>query len=62
MNQYALVNKTTSVIENVIVWDGVTEWTPPDNTETFQLSESDIVHVGGTRNPDGTFSLPSYED
>ena len=62
MNQYALVNKTTSVVEGVIIWDGVAEWTPPDGMDAIKLLESDVVHVGGTRNPDGTFSLPSYED
>lgn len=59
---YALVNKETAVVESIIVWDGITEWTPPDNMEPIQLSKSDVVYVGGTRNPDGTFNPPALEE
>lgn len=62
MNKYALINKTTFIVENIIVWDGVTEWTPPPGVDVIQLLESDVVYINGTRNPDGTFSAPPIED
>ena len=30
MNTYLLINKTSNVVENSIVWDGSNSWTPPD--------------------------------
>jgi len=62
MNQYALVNKTTSIVEGVIIWDGITEWTPPPGVDVIQLLDSDRVYVDGTRNSDGTFSPPPTEN
>lgn len=62
MNRYALINKTTGAIENIIVWDGVSEWTPPADVDAVQLSESDTAYIGGTRNSDGTFNPPLHED
>lgn len=58
---YALVNQETNIVENIIVWDGVTEWTPPASVDVIQLSETDIAWIGGTRNPDGTYSQPPEE-
>lgn len=26
---YAVINSETNIVENVIVWDGQTPWTPP---------------------------------
>lgn len=58
---YALVNTETGIVENIIVWDGVTEWTPPAGVDVIQLSELDIAYIGGTRNPDGTYSQPPQD-
>ena len=27
--KYAVINSDTNIVENVIIWDGVTPWTPP---------------------------------
>ena len=58
---YALVNTETNIVENIIVWDGVTEWTPPAGVDVIQLSESEVAYIGGTRNPDGTYSQPPQD-
>jgi hypothetical protein len=28
---YAVINSQTNVVENTIVWDGVSPWAPPEN-------------------------------
>ena len=43
---YALVQANTVV--NVIVWDGETEWTPPDGTEAIHAPEG--AAIGWTYN------------
>lgn len=58
---YALVNTETGIVENIVVWDGVTEWTPPVGVDVIQLSESEAAYIGGTRNPDGTYSQPPQD-
>lgn len=58
---YALINTETSIVENIITWDGASEWTPPNGFEVIQLSDLDIVYIGGTRNPDGTYTLPPQD-
>jgi hypothetical protein len=35
MNSYLLVNKSTNIVENIVVWDGGDGWSPPD--ECFAL-------------------------
>ena len=29
MNHYALLNPTSGLIENIVLWDGATPWEPP---------------------------------
>lgn len=38
--KYAVINLQTNVIENTIVWDGVSAWTPPDGCYVQQLTNS----------------------
>lgn len=52
MGTYAVVK--SGVVVNVIVWDGVAEWTPPDGCE---MIESDEVGVGWAWDGN-TFSRP----
>jgi hypothetical protein len=40
MNKYALINNQ-NVIENVISWDGTTEWTPPENMTCINIEGID---------------------
>lgn len=46
MTQYLLV--ANGVIEGVVLWDGVSDWTPPDNF-TFVVYEGDVVASAGYR-------------
>ena len=47
---------TTNVVDNVIVWDGVTPWTPPENTEVFNVEN---VRAGiGYTYENGVFTAP----
>ena len=36
---YAWVNKTSYMIENIIMWDGVSTLAPPDNYEVAEIPE-----------------------
>lgn len=42
---YAVINTATSNVENVILWDGESEWSPPDGSIAVQ---SDIAQIGWT--------------
>lgn len=32
IQNYLMINDSTNIVENICVWDGGTEWTPPANT------------------------------
>ena len=40
MNTYAIVKD--GVVVNVAAWDGVSEWTPPEDTQVIESSEAGI--------------------
>ena len=44
------------VIENVVIWDGVFAWTPPEGTTI----EPDLhgSHIGWIKQEDGSFAAP----
>lgn len=54
MKNYAVINIETGLVENTVVLDGVSEWTPPDGTIVVQ---SDIASIGWSY-ADGVFSPP----
>jgi hypothetical protein len=56
MYRYALINKETNIVENLILWDGTDCWIPPD-TEIVANVENMIVEIGYTYS-DGTFTAP----
>lgn len=37
---YAVVNSTTNIVENVILWDGESPWQPPEGTFVVPLQGS----------------------
>jgi hypothetical protein len=43
---YAVVNKDTSIVENVIVLEDVNAWTPPENMLVVPLD--DVAGIGDT--------------
>jgi hypothetical protein len=48
MKRHAVINKNNKVV-NVIVWDGVTRWSPPQEHIAIQFDECDI---GDTHDPE----------
>ncbi len=56
MARYAVVDKKSDIVLNIVVWDGKTPWSPPDGCEA---KPCDGVHVdldwlwnkGAPRNP-----------
>lgn len=58
MIRYAIINTTTNIVENVIFWDGVSDWTPPDDHIAVN-AEDTIVGPRWIHNSDGTFSAPA---
>lgn len=46
MNSYAIVKD--GVVVNVVAWDGVSEWTPPEGTQAIESPEAGIgwLHDG----------------
>lgn len=54
---YLFINSETSVVENIIIWDGITEWEPPAGYYVELAGESG-AGIGWTKNADGSFSAP----
>lgn len=51
---YAVV--IDGIVEKIIVWNGIDEWTPPEGAQVVQLSENSPVTVRWTY--DGEFHQP----
>lgn len=54
--RYAIVNNTTNVVENVIVWDGETPYEPEEGRSV--VPASDEVSIGWSY-VNGIFSAPT---
>lgn len=54
MKNYAVVNKSSGLVENIVIWDGLAEWASPDGTSTI---ETDSASIGWSYS-DGKFSPP----
>lgn len=52
---YAVVRADTGIVENVVVWDGVSEWLPPDGC--FAVVNGDGAGIGWSY-VDGVFIPP----
>jgi hypothetical protein len=46
MNNYALIDTTSSRVSNVFVWDGEAEWSPPDGYFAEVIPENEKVQIG----------------
>ncbi len=46
MADYALVNSTTGLIENIALWDGVTPWEPPAGFNAEEIPSNEFVIIG----------------
>jgi hypothetical protein len=52
-DNYAVVDDSGNV-DNVIVWDGVTPWSPPPNTQAIDISSAQNVGIGWSLSGSGT--------
>lgn len=58
--RYAIITDDTFLVDNVIIYDGVSEWAPQ---EGFFMIETDIGDIGDTYDPEtGEFIKPSMEE
>ena len=55
--RYAIVDNATKVVQNVIIWDGVTPFTPPDGTTLVNV-DGILCGTGWIQQPDGSFLPP----
>jgi hypothetical protein len=51
---YALIERATGIVTNMILWDGINDWTPE---EGFFVIQSDVPQIGWTYE-DGEFFAP----
>ena len=58
--RYAIVDDATKVVQNVIVWDGVTPFTPPAGTTLVNV-DGIPCGPGWIEQPDGSFTPPPEE-
>jgi len=54
---YAIVEDSTKVVLNIIVWDGVTPYTPPAGTTLVNV-DGIPCGPGWIQQPDGSFLPP----
>jgi len=53
--KYAVISSETNIVENVIIWDGVSPWTPPAGTSLVNVTDVPC-DIGWVQQPDGTFA------
>lgn len=41
----------SGMVVNVVVWDGLASWTPPEGTELVLLQPDEWVSIGATYDP-----------
>ena len=58
--RYAIVDDATKVVQNVIVWDGVTTFTPPTGTTLVNV-DGIPCGPGWIEQPNGSFIPPPEE-
>lgn len=44
INSYAVV--ANGIVENIVIWDGESEWSPPVGTTAVPVSATEIVNIG----------------
>ena len=60
MNNYAIIDATTTVI-NVVIWDGQPPWTPPQDCIAVEIPEGGNAGIGWTY-VDGEFIAPTTSE
>jgi len=44
--KWAIINFNTNLVENVIIWDGITSLAPYNTSEFIQLEENELCGIG----------------
>ena len=57
MLRYALVNKNTNVVVNIILWDGESEWSASETHDVINVENVTTVDIGHTHD-NGVFTSP----
>lgn len=59
--KYAVINKVSNVVENVVMWDGVSNWSPGD--DFYLIDVTGVNPVGfGMKYESETFIFINGED
>ena len=58
--KYAIVDDLTKVVLNIILWDSVTPYTPPQGTSLVNVTDV-LCDIGWIQQPDGTFAPPPQD-
>lgn len=58
MDNYALINVQTNLVENIVLWDGQSHWQSPDGYICLKIRD-DEAEIGSTYNPDTKTFTPS---
>lgn len=58
--RYAIVDGATKVVLNIILWDGVSPYTPPTGTALVGI-DGVQCDIGWIQQPDGSFLPPPDE-
>jgi hypothetical protein len=57
MKNYALIETATTLVVNIMVWDGKPPWTPPEGCIAVVIPEGSNAGIGWTY-VDGEFIAP----
>lgn len=59
MRKWALVDKDTNEVREVIAWDGVTTWSPTiPNVDVIECTDEEFAECGGTYVEGVFFPMP----
>lgn len=59
MNRYFMIRKNDGLITDVIVWDGVSKWSPPENYYVLPQSDNTEARIGWRKIESGWESPPT---
>ena len=61
MNTYAIIDTATTVVVNIVIWDGQPPWEPEDGQIAVLIPEGSSAGIGWTY-VDGEFIAPPVSE
>lgn len=52
VTRYAIINRDTNVVENIVMWDGRSNWAPPENCIAERVDDA-YVGTGMRKTEEG---------